>query len=189
MSEVYDYSAFRDEAPHETSNSAARLAGLAHRQVEAEALVAGLEARLKEAKAALVAISEGELPALMDELELEEYKTSNGLKIKIREAIRGSIPKANEEGAFGWLEEKGHERLIKRSFTIEFGKDEETWANRFEGDLKRRKRKLMVKRKKAVAPPTLQSFIKEQLSGGVAIPMDLFGVFRQRTTKVEVPER
>ena len=97
-------------------------------------------------------------------------------------------PKANEVKAFAWLEENDQARLVKRQFTVEFGKDEERWADKFQRDCAQRKKPLHMKRKKAVHPQSLQAFVKEQLNEGVAIPMDLFGVMRQRFSKVEVAE-
>ena len=37
-----------------------------------------------------------------------------------------------------------------------------------------------------VEPMTLQAFIKEHLAAGKDIPLDIFGVYRQRIAKVEV---
>lgn len=181
----YDYSEYTDSGPKVGDNVIARLTGLATDQAHAEARVARLEQELKEAKESLRHISENQIPTLMEELELEEYKT-NGLHIKLASVIRGSIPKANEAEAFQWLEDNNHANLIKRQFTIEFGKDEEKWANKFERDLRQRKKQLNCKRQKSVHAQTLQSFVRQQLEEGVAIPMDVFGVFRQNFSKVKV---
>ena len=128
------------------------------------------------------------LPDLMDELELSEFTTMGGVKLKLAENIRGSIPAATAEDAFAWLEEHGHDRLIKRTFQIEFGKDQEAWANKFERDCAQRKRQLNIKRKKGVHPQSLHAFVREQLEEGVAIPMQIFGVFRQRYVRVTLPK-
>ena len=80
-------------------------------------------------------------------------------------------------------------RLIKRLFSIEFGREEEKWADKFERDCKQRKKQLHLKRKKFVHPQTLQAFIRGQLEEGVAVPLDIFGVFRQRFVKVALPDR
>lgn len=185
---MHDYSEFEDAPEDLGENAMARLAGLAKDQLSAEALVASLEERLADAKEALNQIEERDLPKLMEALNLTKFTTSNGLEIQIGEKIRGSIPKGNEEPAFAWLNDNGHGNIIKRMFAIEFGKDDEKWANKFEGDLKKRKKPLNVKRKKSVHTSTLQSFIKGQLEEGVPIPLDIFGAFRQKFTKVRVPK-
>ncbi len=170
-------------------NAMQRLAGLAKEQLDAEALVAGVEERLKEAQAALNNIYMTRLPDLMDELHLTEFSTDNGLKIKIRQKIRGSIPKDHESEAFKWLEDHDNGNMIKRQCVIQFGLAEEGWARKFMADCRKRKKQLNMKVERKVPPPTLQSWVKAQLEDGVTIPMELFGVFRQRFTKVEIGKR
>lgn len=191
MAQSDPYAEFRDDPDEvvESNNLVKTLTDLAQEQVAAEALVASLEQQLADAKEKLREIREGRLPAVMDEIDLGSYSTKGGIEIEIKEAIRGSIPKATESEAFQWLEDNDNANLIKRQFVIEFGKDEEKWANKFEADLKKRKRQLAVARKKAVNPQTLQAFVRTKLSEGVDFPMKLFGVYRQRFAKVTVKEQ
>lgn len=183
---IHDYSQYKDEAPKAGGNILARLGGLARDQLHADARVTHLTEELKQAKEILRHISENQLPTLMEEAGQAEDITVDGLHIEMRSVIRGSIPKATENVAFAWLEKHGHERLIKRQFTIDFGKEQDAWANKFERDCARRKKPLTMKRKKTVAPPTLQAFVRTQLEEGIPIPMDIFGVHRQRFAKVKV---
>lgn len=183
---AYDYSEFEKKAAPVGDNMLARLAGLAADQAHAEARVTRLDEELKQAKETLRHIAENQMPELMEEVGMETFATTDGLEIKIGSKIRGSIPAASAPAAFKWLEENGHERLIKRTFTIDFNKDEEKWANKFERDLAQRKKPLAVKRKKAVNPQTLCAFVRGQLEEGVAIPMDTFGVYRQRFSTVKI---
>lgn len=180
------YEQYEKKKSAPTQDKLSQLARLADQQREWEVKIAKIEEELDEAKKKLASISEGVLPGLMDELELEEFKTKSGLVIKVGEHVRASISKERAEEAFQWLDDNGFSKLIKRTFTILFGKDEEKWANKFEGDLKKRKRQLAVKRKKEVHNQTLVAFVKERLTEGQEIPLELFGVFRQRYTKVEI---
>lgn len=182
----HDYSKFEQASPPPGGNIMARIAGLARDQLHAEARVLRLEAELKEAKETLRHISENQMPTLLEEAGQAEDITVDGMKIKVATAIRGSIPKATQEQAFDWLEEHGHERLIKRQFTIDFGKEEDKWADKFERDCAQRKKPLHLKRKKTVHAQTLVAFVRGQLEDGIAIPMNVFGVHRQRFTKVTV---
>lgn len=184
--DTFDYSDFKD-GPGD--NLLAQIGATAQEQKRAEAEVARLEEALTKAKENLRDIAERRLPELMDAAEAADFTTKDGLKVVIAETIRGSIPKANEARAFKWLEDHDHPHLIKRQFTIEFGKDQEAWAKKFEGDLAKRKKPLNVKRKNSVHPATLQSFIREQLEKGVDIPLDVFGAFRQRVAKVIVKDK
>lgn len=176
-----DYSDFQEQ-PGE--GQLAELSKLADQQAEAEAEVKRLEADLVKAKERHRTISEQELPALMDQLGMEEFKTRSGFTIKVNEIIRASIPKARAEEAFEWLDEHGHASIVKRSFTVSFGRDEERWARKFATDLRRRKRELNVADGKKVESSTLRAFVKNQLEEGVDIPMELFGVYRQRIAKI-----
>ena len=180
---VPDYSEYKD-GPGD--NLLARLSGLAQEQRDAEIAVEQAEEALQKAKDNLRTIRERKLPELMDEAEMTEFTTKDGLKIKVSEQIRAGIPKAKAAQAIKWLEDNGHENLVKRQFVIEFGKDEEGWAKRFAADLKRRKRPLNTKTDRKVHPQTLAAFVREQLQEGVDIPQDLLGVHRQKVSKVEV---
>lgn len=182
-----DYSEFQD-TPGPGDNIMAQLGGLAKEQLDAEAEVARLEEELRKAQEKVKDISEHRLPTLMEEAKMESFVTSDGLKITLREIIRASIPEAGSEKAFDWLEDNGQGAMIKRQFVIEFGKSEDKWADKFERDLKARKRQLNVKRKKSVHSSTLSAFIREQLEEGVPIDMRMFGAFRQRHSKVETKD-
>lgn len=179
---VHDYSDFKD-GPGD--NLLARLSGLALDQKQAEAEVERLAEELKQAQNKLRDISEHQLPALMDEAEMKVCQTRDGITIKVVEKIRGSIPAPTAAKAFAWLEEHGHGNLIKREVKIEFGRDEEAWAKKFMADLAKRKKPLKHELKRGVHPSTLASFVTEQLQEGVDIPLETFGVFRQRSTKIE----
>lgn len=177
-----DYSDFQ-EGPGE--GQLAELSKLADQQADADREVKRLEADLAKAKDKLRSISEQELPTLMDALGMEKFKTTSGLEIDIREVIRASIPKARADEAYKWLDENGHASIIKRMFAVSFGRDEEKWARKFAADLRRRKRDLAVDDIKKVESATLRAFVKGQLEAGVDIPMELFGVFRQRIAKIK----
>ncbi|MBB76547.1 MAG: hypothetical protein CMJ75_18740 [Planctomycetaceae bacterium] len=183
MSETYDYGT--DAAEQTSDVTLEDLQGLAKNFLEARALVAKKEEELKEAQAQERNLAEHQIPEAMEALGLSEFKTKTGFLFKLEEKIRASIPKKFSAQAFSWLEENGFGGLVKRKFVIAFGKDDEAWANRFAGDLKRRKRPLDAKQEKAVHPQSLAKFVREQLEEGESIPLELFGVYRQNVVKVE----
>lgn len=164
----------------------ARLQKLAQLQHKAELAVAELESKLQRANEALRNISENLLPTVMQELKLETFRTTDGLDISINEIVRASIPKAGQEKAFNWLDGNGHGGMIKRTFTVSFGRDEERWASKFARDLKQRKREVDVKQDKKVENSTLRAFIREQLDAGAEIDLKMFGAFLQRVAKVKL---
>lgn len=180
---MHDYSEFR-EGPGD--NLLAQIAATALEQKEAEAEVERCEDALKAAQNKLRLIAEKTLPELMDAARQTQLTTADGIVVKVQEKIRGSLPKGREAPAFAWLEEHGHEDLVKREFKIQFGKDEEAWAKKFEADLRKRKKPVNVSRTDTIHPSTLASFVTEQLEAGVDIPLDAFGVYRQRSTKITI---
>lgn len=182
MTDTPDYSEFREEP---TGDLLQRISEAAAEQKKAELRVARLEEELAQAKEELKDVAEHRLPALMDEAEIEDFTTKDGIKIGVKEKIRGSIPAANRPQALKWLEDNGFENLIKREFKIQFNKDEESWARKFQADLAKRKKPLKVQVDRNVNPSTLQSFVKQRLEEGEEIPMKLFGVFRQRMSKID----
>ncbi len=182
----HDYSEWESQEPG--GNLMARIEGLAQEQLDAEARVEVLELQLAEAKAASVLVSEKKLPELLEEAQLGKSKivTPKGFVIKLAEAIRGSIPKGNEEKAHKWLEDNDNGGLIKRTVTIDFNKDQESWAAKFMRDCAQRKKPLNLKIKRAVHASTLRAFIKSALKEGTPIPLDVFGAYRQQFTSVKV---
>lgn len=180
---VADYSAYA-EAP--AADRLAQLTVLASQQSDLESQIAVMETNLAKKREELKLLAEKTLPEAMDGLQMKEFTTQSGLCIKIAEAIRANIPKARTEEAIKWLDDNGFSNLVKRKFTIAFGKKEEKLARKFMRDLEQRKTKLNVDDDSGVHNKTLAAFVKEQLEEGKDIPMDLFGVFRQRYAKIEI---
>jgi hypothetical protein len=185
MSEELDYTEFRGAGPGD--NVTAQVMWLAQVQLAAEAEVERLQEELQKAQKRLLHIREHQLPRLMDEAGVDKL-CKDGIEVTVREEVRGSIPAANADKAFEWLESHGHGGIVKREFRISFSKDEESWARKFMADLRKRKRQLSCEIKRAVHPSTLKSFITEQLAEGVEIPMELLGVYRQRLARIKVRE-
>jgi hypothetical protein len=180
---THDYSEF---ATPIGDNSMARLSGLAKLQKEREQRVAELQRQLQEAQDELEQIAGKELPELMQDLRLENFTTSDGITINIKESIHCSIPKARQDEAFEWLEKAGDDGMVKRKFIIAFNRDEEAWANKFRADLAKRKKPVNAIIERKVEPPTLKSYVTKKLEAGEPIPQELFGVHRRKIATVEV---
>ena len=169
-------------------NMLAQLSGLALDQKIAEAKVEKVTEELRVAKEELALIAEIKIPELMDEAEMTDFTTRDGINICIKENFRASIPEANKPKAFAWLAEHGHDNLIKREFKIEFGKNEEKWAKKFQAYLAKRKEPFKLEVKREVHANTLSAFVKEQVGEGIDVPLDLFGAFRQRISKITLKD-
>lgn len=168
--------------PQTAGGELSQLSALAERQAAAQAKVADLEAQLNKAREELRDIAERQVPELMDRIGIDEFKTTTGLKIKIDETIRASIPKAKAPLALAWLKNNGHGSLIKRVVSVTFGRGEEEKADEL---CRRLAGEFEVDDNASVHPSTLAAFVREKLRNGEEIPLDLFGVHRQRVAKIE----
>lgn len=177
--------AYLDYVQHQTAGGElSQLTQLAEQQAAAQSKVADLEAQLNKAREELRDIAERQVPELMDRIGIGEFKTTTGLKIKIDETIRASIPKANAPLAFAWLKNNGHGSLIKRVVSVSFGRGEDEQAEQL---VKKLNDELHFEAEDSasVHPSTLAAFVREKLRNGEEIPLDLFGVHRQRVAKIE----
>lgn len=171
-------------SPAASGGELAQLAHLAELQAQAQARVADLEAQLNSAREELRDISERQVPELMDQIGIGEFTTTSGLKVKVDETIRASIPKAQAPRAFAWLKEHGHDAMIKRVVSVSFGKGEDDMAEALQNRLIQDHYE--VEGGASVHPSTLSAFIREKLKAGEEVPLELFGVHRQRVSKITV---
>lgn len=181
----FDYSALTDEKSTEISGDIlTKLSAMAEEQLKAEKAVADAEEVLKKKTEILRDIAERQIPDMMNEVGMQEFKTKSGLVIKVKETLHASVSGDKGQQGISWLDENGHGDLIKRCFVVEFKKDEEKWANKFASDLRKRKRAINVVEKKDVHNRTLVSFLTERLEEGENIPLEMFSAFFKRTAKV-----
>ena len=186
MTESYDYAEYEERPADVGDNVLKKAASLATEQLEAEKAVEEAQANLKAAQEKLRIISEHTIPNFMDEIDMNRFETGGGISIELSEKVRTHIKKEDKGEAHDWLEDNGRGAVVKRTFKIAFGRDDEKWANKFAADLRRRKRKLNVAVEKKVEPSTLTAMCKEMLEQGVDFPLELFGVLRQRYSKIKV---
>lgn len=178
-----DYSAYLNIG-HNRPDELAEVTKLANDQHIAETKVANLSHQLEQAEKELAQIAEHKLPELMDELGLTNFTTSNGIKVNIKEKVRASIAVENRPKAYSWLEDNNYAGMIKSNVVINFGRDELEEANKVVEAFRSQQRVAALERK--IEPSTLTAFIKEQLTQGKDIPLDIFGVYRQRISKIDI---
>lgn len=178
-----------EEVTGPSDNEVKAVVALAREQWRLEDKVADLRRQLAEAEEQLKNVAERELPNLLVELGIEGLPLKGGVKLELDTEVYASITQANREAAFEWLEAHEHGDIIKRQFTVSFGKEEEQFAAKFKRDLARRKRPLDTTIKRSIHPGTLNKWTREVLAAGEVIPEDLFGVFRKRVTKLIRPKK
>jgi len=176
------YAQYREiERPAEAAH--AQLDALVMQMQEAESDVAQAEMVLKQAQERHRDICERQIPELMDEMGLLEFKNRDGLHVKIERKIRASIPAALRPAAYAWLEDNGFGGMLKRTVSVAFNRDEADAARELVGQLDGKF--AGVKEDCKVEPSTLSAFVREQLEQGSELPLELFGVFEQRIAKVK----
>jgi len=89
--------------------------------------------------------------------------------------VHASIPVARKEEAFEWLRQHGLDDIIKNDVTCSFGKGQDNLAGDVVGLLEQRG--FDPKTKTHVHPSTLKAFIKERVTDGKPIDLDMFGAF------------
>ena len=151
------------------------VSNLAKKQLQLARQVATLEEDLKAKKEELRLTSEQELPDAMQAAGLNQIVLSTGEKISIGEFYNAHISKANQEVAYQWLVENGHEGLIKNEVLLKFGREESTVVDETVSALQ--SRGLSPEVRQSVHPSTLKAFVKEQFTSGNDIPTEPFGIY------------
>jgi hypothetical protein len=182
---IPDYSEYQEEPG---DGDLEKLSNLAHQQRDLEKEIEAAEAKIKDLKAQHRELSWNQIPTLMDELRIKEFSTVEGFKIKVTEDLRVSIPKKNQTEAYDWIDDHDGSALIKRGFVIAFTKEQEPWARKFQRDCAQRKKALPMVETKTVAPATAKKFLKDKLEEGVDVPLPLFGAYRQRIARIDLPK-
>jgi hypothetical protein len=177
-----DYSAFM--GGHNSQAAIEEITLLAQRQLGLELKVEQVEEQLKAAKNELREISEKILPEKMDQLGLPEFRTKDGIFVKIKEEIKASVSVERRNPVNDWLDKNGFGGLIKSEVVTAFGRDEIEEAKKLVDKLKAEGKISELER--TVNFQTLQFFVREQLAKGADLPLDLFGVQRMRISKIKV---
>jgi hypothetical protein len=132
------------------------------------------ENHLKTLKQEKHKLSVENIPAVMDEMGVERVDVE-GLTVARKMMVHASIPVARKEEAFEWLRQHGLDDIIKNDVTCSFGKGQDNLAGDVVGLLE--ERGFDPKTKTHVHPSTLKAFIKERVTDGKPIDLDMFGAF------------
>lgn len=164
-------------------NILAQITATARDILEAREEVSRREEALKEAQNRLKGLQEDILPELMAEAGQEELTTIDGLKVSIKELVRGQPSKDNEVEAFAWLRESGNGGIIKSEVIADLGKaDQEAVQKALETITAAG---LKAKAKQTVHWQTLGALVREKLAKGEVVPLDLLGVHMWKQAEVK----
>jgi hypothetical protein len=155
-------------------NILAQIAATARDIIAARQLVLQKEEELKAAKYQLEFLQREVLPELMKDAGQKELITSDGLKVSIKQLVRGQPSKENEAAAFAWLRDHGHGGIIKSQVTADLGKVDQQRVNDAVNALSQLG--FTASAKQAVAWQTLGALVRELLAQGENVPLDILGV-------------
>lgn len=163
-----------------------RITQLAEELLKLELAITELEEQTKALKEAHRKIQEGDLPEMMEAAGVETFTLSSGRSVSLSVETYANISKENEETAFSWLRDHGHDALIRRELSVSFGKGEDRKANRLFKYLSARKylSDNSIIGKQSVHPATLRAFVRRCLEAGEEIPQDTFGIFQRTVAKI-----
>ena len=159
------------------------LSQLAGEQKVHEDLIIDLEKQLKDEKAKLQKLKTETIPDFMDEVGISDFTTASGVRVVVEPFYQASIPKDRKDSAFRWLSEHGYEDLIKCNVTVSFGKSE--YEDAVELCKKLEELGFPTAPVLSVHPMTLKGWVRMMAEENNEFPLDLFGAFIGRTTKLK----
>lgn len=159
-----------------------QMTALARALVDADGYVKEMESNLQDAKERARVLREETIPSAMQELGLEEIKLETGQKLSVKQDVYASIPKDYKAAAYQWLEDHGFGGLIKTAVSVYYGKGELEEAQVLSEKL--HDIGLSPELTQEIHAQTLKAFLREQISAGATIPLDLFGARPVWTAKL-----
>ena len=165
-----------------TQEKVKTLSTLAHEQLTLEQEIAKEEAALEEKKKKYRELSEIKIPEIMDELMIDEFRMTNGVKLTIAPYYSGKI---TDPAAYKWLEENNHADIIKGEVNIPFPKGFDKQKLRAINNIAK-EFGLEADIGEQVHPSTLRAWIKDMIKSGEQFPRDLFNVYVGKRTKLSL---
>jgi hypothetical protein len=156
------------------SGTGKQLSDLVRALRNVEQQIEDAENHLKALKQEKHKLSVENIPALMDEMGVERLDV-DGLTVERKMMVHASIPQDRKDEAFAWLRENNLDDIIKNDVTCSFGKGQDNLAGDVVGILM--DRGFEPKTKTHVHPSTLKAFVKERVTDGKPIDLDMFGAF------------
>ena len=163
------------------SGTGKQLSDLVRKLRKVEDQIADAEQYLKTIKSEKHKLSTENIPALMDEMGMERIDV-DGLTVERKMMVHASIPQDRKEEAFAWLRENGLDDIIKNDITCTFGKGEDNLAGDVVGIL--REKGFDPSTKTHVHPSTLKAFVKERVTDGRPIDLDMFGAYINNAAEI-----
>ena len=104
--------------------------------------------------------------------------------VSVKDGYYCSLTGKHKQPAIDWLRQEGHDAVISRDFTAQFGRGEDQQADRLAKLL--RQRKVAFKEAENVNTGTFKAIIKEMVEGGRRVPLVKLGVRVVPTSTIKV---
>ena len=150
------------------------LSDLVRKLRDVESQIEDADTHLKSLKQEKHKLSVENIPALMDEMGVDRLDV-DGVTVQRKMMVHASIPVGRREEAYDWLRSEGLDTIIKNDITCSFGKGEDNLAGDVVGIL--RNKGFDPVAKTHIHPSTLKAFVKERVTDGKPIDLDMFGAF------------
>ncbi len=157
-----------------------RLSSLCRDLIALEGDLEALEKAVREKKDEIKKLSEEQIPDLMDELDIDEFRLKNGLKVRIKPFYSGKIESPE---CYEWLEENGYSDIIKGAIQVPYPRDFDKSKLRAIVEVAR-ELGLSADNQEGVHHSTLNGWIREMIESGKEFPRELFNVYVGRRTKI-----
>ena len=160
-----------------------KISSLAEQYTDLDEEIKEAEAQLKVLKEQAREIAEKQLPDAMAEVGVAKFTLTDGSEVTVKPYYSAKISDEKREECFGWLQEHGHEALIKDEVVLTFNRGEHEKAEEFKAQLE--EQGLDYSGKMGVHPQTLTAFVKEQVESGAEFPLELFNVYIGQIAKIK----
>ena len=170
-----------------TDDGLTRLSQLADDLFDAETSVSVLEAQLRSAQKAVQELAEFSIPELMDELEMESFKTKSGVSVDVKDKLSAKKLTQKHSEALEWLRTHDQGGLIKTLVGVPFTAGSESDANELVEELAGQG--FAASKTMEVHHSSLKAAIKSMLDDGIDVPMDLLGGYQRRVATVSAKKR
>jgi len=163
-----------------------------------------LKERVKKGEKIIREIETEFIPSIMEEIGMSEYKLADGSKVTMSSVVAGRIPSqgaidkakgdahddliAKRAECFDWLRNHNAGSIIKREFSFNLGKGDESEQAKNKLLEIADELKLPYQDAENVHAMSLNAILKELVQNGVDVPVDTFGLFVGNKAKIVKPK-
>ena len=144
--------------------------------------IANAEKSVSKLKEQAKALSQFEIPEMMEKMHITKLKLKDGESVEIKKIYGASIPQEHQEAAFTWLRDNDLGDIIKNDITVTFGRGEDNKASEYANLAKGQGYEPV--QKIGVHAQTLKAVVRERLEAGREMPSDLFKTYAGNSTKI-----